>query len=291
MATLDSGSRLTYAQLKAHLRGIALAWQNLASKVGDDFLGLKATGYLANTVLRNADIAIDGTTTGLLGLTSASALKFLTPRLDAIRKKLTAQFGAGTTEMMVALGYADYAKGLLQAFGPGHDDTYASFWTAYAALYTAGEYVPGEVCDLLTAVGVRTDPDYCHPPANKWLATITITGPAAGVLTTRDTIDPTIYRNHTAEIYVTARAGSPDSVGITISDAKDEDDTPTDTGATDFTVTVADTKVATEVVDIAQTDSFALCSTEDSSLTITGGKSGDIFEVRVKSFVAMADPT
>ena len=288
----DTGTRMTYAQAKAHLRGIALAVQNLSSKMGEDFTGLVTSGYAANTVLRNADIAIDGTTTGLMGLTSASGIKYLSPPLDAIRKKLTGEYQAGTTQALIALGYGEYVKALMAAVGPGHDDTYASFWLAYNELWTEDEWVPGEVVDIMAALGIRTDPAYCHPPTNKWLGTVTFSGAETAAITAKSDIDPSKYKNHVCEVYVAARNVDPDEVELTIT-ALAENASPIDEAEFEFTVTVPAGAGGGpgQVIDIAQAAGHQLCSLRNASLEITGGKDGDIFHIRVKAPFSMVDPT
>lgn len=310
MASIDRGSRLTYAQLKAHFDGIALAKQQLATKVGDDFTSFITTGYTDNTLARDIDISIDGTTTGLLGLTSVSGIAAIAPVLDSMRRKLTSETHALTTKLMVEAGYGDYIKALMTAFCTGYDTTYDNFWDAFAALFTAGQYVPGEVVDIMNAVGIKVDPAYCYPPAHKLLAILDFSGDAAATITTYDEIDPLLYQTHVSsadvaasslvEAYVVARDGTPTEITISCSKARDEDDTPTDTGATTFTVTIAAAGgtggTVADTVGLLQASSHALCSTRDATSTsngwtLTGGEAADTIAIRVKTLRSMAFPT
>jgi len=298
MASVDKGTRLTYAQLKAHFDGIALAAQKLADAVGDDFTSFITSGYSDNTVMRDLDKAIDGSTTGLVGLTSVNALAALAPVLNRARRNVTEQTNAGTTALMVTLGYGEYIRALMNTFSTGYDDTYTNFWTAFAGLWTSGQYVPGEVADIMNAVGIKVDPDYTYPPEHKYLALIDFTGAGTATLTTFDEIDPLLYTVHTTanvEWYVVARDGTPTEITITIADGRDEDDTPTDTGATDFTLTVGTGGGSGGTVGdtgaLAQADSHVLCSTRDSTLAITGGEDADSIAIRVKTLRSMAFPT
>ena len=291
MSIMNIGSRVTYAQLKAHLRGIALAHQQWQTKTGDSFLSLSTTDYTDNTLLRGLQKAIDGATTGLAGWSSVSGWQQVAPVLNALRRNLTDGFAAGTTAAMLAAGYAQYIVALMTAFSTAHDTEHDNFWDAYGALWTEDEWFPGECADILAAAGHRTDPQYTHPPTGMWLSNITFTGAAAATLTTKGVIDPNRYQNHVTEWYVTARAGAPDEISMTVAGGKSEADTPTDKGATDFTLVVAIGDIAGATGDVAQTDDKQLCSTEDASLTITGGKSGDIVELRIKAPFAMAFPT
>lgn len=294
MAIIDRGSRLTYAQLKAHFDGIAHTAQHLADAVGDDFTSFITSGYSDSTIARDLDISIDGATTGIVGWSSVSAIGAVAPVLDSMRRKLTSQTNSATTALMVALGYGSYIKALMNAFCTGYDTTYDNFWDAFAALYTSGEYVPGEVVDIMNAVGIKADPAYTYPPEHKLLGDITLTGSAAGTLTVKDEIDPLLYTPHTTanvEWYVVARAdGSPTDVSIAIAAARDEADTPTDTGATAFTAAPG-TAVAAATGALTQADSHYLCSLRGATITVTNGESGDQFAIRVKTLRSMAFPT
>lgn len=295
MANIDRGSRLTYAALKAHFDGVALVAQQVGTKIGDDFSSFTTSGYADNTLLRDLDIAIDGTTTGLMTpIASVNAMGRLAPPLDSMRKLVTSQTLAGTTAAMVALGYGQYVKSLMHTFATGYDGTHDSFWEALAALWTSGQYVPGEVVDIMNAIGIKTDPDYCYPPAHKYLANIAFTGAATATLTTKDEIDPLLYTVHATgniEWYCIKRNGTPDAIDATLADGRDEDDTPTDTGATDFTfdVTDAEGKGSTDV--LGQTSSKLLCSTRNATFSCTGGQDAEEFALRVKTLREMAFPT
>lgn len=294
MASIDRGSRLTYAQLKAHFDGIAHTVQHLADAVGDDFTSFLTSGYSDSTIARDVDISIDGATTGLVGLSSVNALARIAPPLDAIRRALTEQTNAMTTRLMVAAGYGAYVRALMDTFAQGYDDTYSDFWAAFAALYTSGQYVPGEVVDIMNAVGIKVDPAYTYPPEHKLYGIAEITGDAAGTLTVYDEIDPLLYTVHSTantEWYILDRAdGSPTDLTLTLSDARDEDDSPTDTGATDF-VAAPSTGVAAAVGAVTQTDSKLLQSLRGSTMTVTGGENGDTIAIRVKTLRSMAFPT
>jgi hypothetical protein len=298
MANIDRGTRLTWAQLKAQLDGVAHAAQHLADAVGDDFTSWITSGYSDNTVMRGVDMAIDGGTTGLMGLTSVDALSRLAPPLHAMRKNITNQTNAGTTAAMVALGYGELVKSLMSTFASGYDDTYSNFWSAIAALYTPGQYIPGEVVDIMHAVGIKTDPAYCYPPEHKYLALIDFTGAGTATLTTKDEIDPLLYHAQATanvEWYVVARDGTPTQIDITMAAGRDEDDTPTDTGATSFTLSVLVGAGAggtvTDTGPLVQASSKIFCSSRDSTLTITGGEDLDSIAIRVKTLRAMAFPT
>lgn len=294
MATIDRGSRLTYAQLKAHFDGIAHAVQHVADYVGDDFTSYITSGYSDSTIARDLDMSIDGATTGIVGWSSISGIAAVAPILDRMRRELTSCTNALTTKLFVAAGYGDYVKSLMTGFSTGYDSTYDNFWAAFAALYTATEYVPGEVADIMNAVGIKTDPAYCYPPEHKLIARVAITGSGAGTLTCYDDIDPLLYdAKSTANIewYVEARAdGSPTDVSLSFANGRDEDDTPTDTGATTF-VAAPGVAVAAATGATTQAASKVLCSLRDSTMTVTNGESGDLFAIRVKTLRAMAFPT
>ena len=293
MALIDRGSRLTYAQIKAHFDGAGLAVQKLAAAMGDDFTSHITSGYSDNTVARDLDKAIDGSTTGLMGLTSVNALAAVSGPLDAMRRKLTTHVNAATTDALIKLGYGDYLRQLMVTFSTGYDDTYDNFWDAWDALWTSPEYIPGEVVDILNGIGIKVDPAYCHPPQHQIVADILFSGAETATMTAKDDIDPLLYENHTAEYYVVARNAVPDEITMTITDIRDEDDTPTEDGATDISqITVGAAEGAASVDDLTVGSSNHLCSVRGATLTVDGGgKADDHVVLRVKTLRSLAFPT
>lgn len=273
-------SRATFTQVRQALDSIAKDYQTLQAYIDGGF-----TGEGSNTLLYGLRYLLE---TRLQAWSSDHGIALVVPPLRNLLSKFNSTRSAGTTEVLAPL-FAPVLSGLMAHEG-NYDTTYADFWAWWNAAKAASpnHKVLGEVAELMNAAGLRVDPDHCYPPENLIIGRLTFTGDATATLTKVNDVDPLLYKGHTTEVYCIARNVSPDEITVTIDDAKIQTDGPNDDGATQFTVTIPNTLEAGQVVDVAQTDGEQLCSVTGSDLTVTRGKNGDDFYLRVKQLRAAA---
>jgi hypothetical protein len=274
-------SRLSFTEVRQLLDNIAKAHQLLKAVADGGF-----TGEGTNTVLYALRYLVE---TRMRAWTSDSAIRDIVPNAVNALKKFDVTDSSGTTKLLAPHVCGILAKTLANV--PSFDTTYASFWTWWNAAKAASpnDKVLGEVAELMLACGMSVDPDHCVAPENRKLARILFSGVSTAALTHINALDPTIYKGHTVEVYCVARNVAPDEIVLTVNNCKNSGDSATDTGSTDFPITIPNTLAADQVMDVVAVDDDTIYSTEDATLTITsGGKINDDFYLRVKQYRAAA---
>ena len=276
-----ANSRLTFAQTLAYLDNIEKVYQLVQAVIDGGF-----TGEGTNTMLYALRQLVE---TRALAWTSPTGIRDVYPSIETLLRQLDTTDSAGTNRVLAPL----FAPSLraITAHQANYDTTYASFWAWFAANHTASpnDKVPGNVADLMVAAGINVDPDHCVPPAHRKLGTIIFSGASTAALAAINKIDPLRYKGHTVEVYCVARNITPDEIVLTVNNAKNSEDSPSDTGSTDFPITIASTLAATQVMDVVAVDGDDPYDLSDASLTITsGGKTSDSFILRVKEYRAAA---
>lgn len=274
-------SRLTYAQTLAILDNIAKGHQLLKAAVDGGF-----TGEGTNTLLYALRYLVE---TRMHDWTSDSGIRDVVPNAVNALKKFDVLDSSGTTALLLPTVEGILRK-VCQHQG-GYDTTYQSFWQWFAAAKDTApdDKVLGEIAELMVGAGIAVDPDHCVAPELRKLGRIYFSGTATATLTKLNALDPLLYKGHTIEVYCVARNAVPDEIALSVNDCKVSDDGVTDTGSTDFPITIPNTLAATQVLDVPAVDDDTIYSLEDASLTITsGGKVGDDFYLRVKQYRAAA---
>jgi hypothetical protein len=270
-------TRASFTEVRQALDSIAKIYQTVQAYIDGGF-----AGEGSNTLLYGVRYLLE---TRAQAWTSDDAIGRVVPALRALLTRFDSTVSAGTTRVLAPL-FAPVIANIMAHCG-NYDATYSDFWDWWNVNKPASpnHKVLGEVAELMNAAGMRVDPAHCYPPEKRIIARLTYTGvgPSNATLTKANDIDPLLYKGHTAEVYCIARNASPDEIGLIVLAAKDETKGPSDAGATSFTATIGAAVAATQVVDIAQTDSHQLCSVTGATFaTSTGGKNGDDFYLRVK---------